>query len=88
MSPAHTQPLAARMRPATLDDLVGQDHLIYPGSPLELLVSDQLASPSVLLWAPPSTGKTSLAHIVASTTSKNFVELSATSAGVKDSAAL
>lgn len=84
MSPTHTQPLAARMRPATLDDLVGQDHLIYPGSPLELLVSDQLASPSVLLWAPPSTGKTSLAHIVANTTSKNFVELSATSAGVKD----
>ena len=83
MSATHATPLAERMRPTSLDDLVGQDHLIYPGSPLELLVSDQIASPSVLLYAPPATGKTSLAHIIAGTTSKRFVELSATSAGVK-----
>lgn len=81
---ASNQPLAARMRPTRLDDLVGQDHLIYPGSPLEMLVSDQIASPSVLLYGNPSSGKTTIAGIIAGTTAKRFVELSATSAGVKD----
>lgn len=55
--PTHSQPLAARMRPRTLDELVGQDHLLYPGSPLHRLVDGSLGAPSVILWAPPSTGK-------------------------------
>lgn len=80
----HSAPLAERMRPRTLDDLVGQDDLIYPGSPLHQLVDGSLSAPSVLLWAPPATGKTSIARIIAETTAKRFVELSATSSGVKD----
>lgn len=76
------QPLAARMRPTSLDEIVGQDHLIFPGSPLQLL-TDGKTRTSVLLWAPPGTGKTSIADVVARTTSQHFVELSATSAGVK-----
>ncbi|HKD98613.1 MAG TPA: AAA family ATPase, partial [Micromonosporaceae bacterium] len=57
-------PLAARMRPATVDELVGQDHLLAPGAPLRQLVSG--ATPvSVILWGPPGTGKTTIAHLVA-----------------------
>ena len=78
------KPLAARMRPTNLDDLVGQDHLIYPGSPLRQLVDGVIGTPSVLLYGPPASGKTSLARIIAETTTARFVELSATSAGVKD----
>lgn len=84
MTVPNQQPLAARMRPRTLADLVGQEHLLYPGSPLHQLVSGAVGAPSVLLWAPPATGKTSTARIIAETTAKRFVELSATSAGVKD----
>ncbi|MET3959803.1 putative ATPase [Rhodococcus sp. OAS809] len=84
MTVTNQQPLAARMRPKTLAELVGQDHLIYPGSPLHQLVSGTIGAPSVLLWAPPATGKTSTARIIAETTAKHFRELSATSAGVKD----
>ena len=78
------QPLAERMRPTALDDLVGQDELIYPGSPLHQLIDGRIGAPSVILFAPPATGKTTTARIVAATTEKRFVELSATSAGVKD----
>lgn len=84
MTAPNQQPLAARMRPRTLGELVGQEHVLYPGSPLHQLVSGQIGAPSVLLWAPPATGKTSTARIIAETTAKRFVELSATSAGVKD----
>lgn len=84
MTATNQQPLAARMRPRTLGELVGQEHLIYPGSPLHQLVSGTIGAPSVLLWAPPATGKTSTARIIAETTAKNFLELSATSAGVKE----
>lgn len=82
--PSQNQPLAIRMRPRTLDELVGQDHLLYPGSPLHRLVDGSLSAPSVLFYAPPASGKTSLARIVAATTAKRFVELSATSAKVAD----
>ena len=76
-------PLAARMRPETLDDVVGQEHLLSPGRPLRRLIeSDRLSS--VILWGPPGTGKTTLASLIASATSKRFVALSAVSAGVKD----
>ncbi|MUU73457.1 replication-associated recombination protein A [Pseudarthrobacter sp. GA104] len=77
------QPLAARMRPISLDQIVGQAHLIFPGSPLELL-ADGKGSTSVLLWGPPGVGKTTIASVVAHRTSRRFVELSATSAGVAD----
>lgn len=80
---ASRAPLAARMRPSTLDDVVGQDHLVGPTGPLRRLIeSDRLAS--IILWGPPGTGKTTLAELVASTTKKNFERLSAVTAGVKD----
>ena len=76
-------PLAARMRPRTLDDLVGQSHLLGPGSVLRgLIEEDKLRS--VLLYGPPGTGKTSLAHIVAAATSAHFEQLSAVTSGVAD----
>lgn len=78
-----TQPLAARMRPTTLDQVVGQDHLIFPGSPLKMIVEGTLQQ-SVLLWGPPGTGKTTLAGVISASTDKHYVELSATSASVKD----
>lgn len=77
------QPLAARMRPTSLDQIVGQDHLIFPGSPLELLAAGKGVT-SVLLWGPPGVGKTTIASVIAHQTSRRFVELSATSAGVAD----
>jgi putative ATPase len=80
---ASRAPLAARMRPRTLDDIVGQRHLIGPGAPLRALIeSDRLTS--AILWGPPGTGKTTLATVVAAATSKHFVPLSAVTAGVKD----
>lgn len=77
------QPLAARMRPTTLDQIVGQSHLLYPGSPLELAAAGKSAA-SLLLYGPPGTGKTTIANVIARNTSKRFAELSATSAGVAD----
>jgi putative ATPase len=80
-------PLAVRMRPRTLDDVVGQQHLLRPGSPLRRLVGDTggPAGPSsVMLWGPPGTGKTTLAYVVSQATDKRFVELSAITAGVKE----
>lgn len=76
-------PLAVRMRPRDLDELVGQSHLRAPGSPLRQLVEgDQ--SLSLLLWGPPGTGKTTIASIISQQTGRRFVEVSAVSAGVKD----
>jgi len=78
-------PLAVRMRPRTLDDLVGQRHLISEGSPLRrLLDGDPSAAVSVILWGPPGTGKTTLASMVSTATGRRFVELSAVTAGVKE----
>lgn len=70
------------MRPLTLDEVVGQDHLLGKGSPLRRLVLDSDAVASVLLWGPPGTGKTTLAYLVAG--QRRFAELSAVTAGVKD----
>jgi putative ATPase len=74
-------PLAARMRPATLDEVVGQDHLLGPGAPLRRLVEGG-GTTSVLLWGPPGSGKTTIARLIAA--GRRFVELSAVTAGVKD----
>ena len=76
-------PLAARLRPRTLDDMVGQEHLVAPGAPLRTLAeSDRVGS--AILWGPAGTGKTTLARLLAATTAKHLVTLSATAAGVKD----
>jgi putative ATPase len=76
-------PLAARLRPRTLDEVVGQEHLLGPGKPLRVLIeADRLSS--VVLWGPPGTGKTTIAQVIASTTRKAFEHLSAVSATVKD----
>lgn len=80
---ARQAPLAARLRPRTLDEVVGQDHLVGEHGPLRVLCEqDRLVS--LLLWGPAGTGKTTLARLLAESTSMRFVALSATSAGVKD----
>jgi putative ATPase len=76
-------PLAVRMRPRTLDEVIGQRHLTGAGTPFRKLV-DNDAPMSLLLWGPPGTGKTTLAYVVSQVTRRRFVELSAVSAGVKD----
>lgn len=76
-------PLAARLRPSSLDEVVGQDHLVGPDGALRRLIeSDRLSS--VILWGPPGTGKTTLAELVAVSTRRRFERLSAVTAGVKD----
>jgi putative ATPase len=76
-------PLAVRMRPRTLDELVGQQHLLAPGSPLRRLIEGDQPM-SLLLWGPPGTGKTTIASIVSQATNRRFVEVSAVAAGVKE----
>ncbi|MEV0621065.1 replication-associated recombination protein A [Nonomuraea sp. NPDC050404] len=80
---ATPQPLAVRMRPRTLDEVLGQRHLLGPGTPLRRLVESE-APMSLFLWGPPGTGKTTLAYVVSNVTKRRFVEISAVSAGVKD----
>lgn len=80
-------PLAVRMRPSSLDEIAGQQHLLRPGSPLVALADPNRASTgavSVILWGPPGTGKTTLAQAIARSSGRRFVELSAVTAGVKD----
>jgi len=76
-------PLAVRMRPRTLDEVIGQKHLTAPGTPFRKLI-DNDAPMSLVLWGPPGTGKTTLAHVVSQVTKRRFTELSAVAAGVKD----
>ncbi len=83
LHPGDEAPLAARMRPRTLDEYVGQHKIVGPGQALRtLLENDELGS--VILWGPPGSGKTSLASVIAHTTAAAWEELSAASAGVKD----
>ncbi|TDC50169.1 replication-associated recombination protein A [Jiangella ureilytica] len=77
------KPLAVRMRPRTLDEIVGQQHLLGPGTPLRRLVEEDQPM-ALVLWGPPGTGKTTLAYVVSRATQRRFVELSAVTAGVKD----
>jgi putative ATPase len=80
---AHRAPLAARLRPRTLDEVVGQHHLLGKGKPLRVLIeSDRLSS--LVLWGPPGTGKTTIARLIAGESKKAFEAISAVSAGVKD----
>ncbi|MCW2655539.1 MAG: putative ATPase [Mycobacterium sp.] len=76
-------PLAIRMRPSTLDEVVGQSHLLAPGSPLRRLVEGSGVA-SVILYGPPGTGKTTLAALISQATGRRFEALSALSAGVKE----
>jgi putative ATPase len=77
------QPLAARMRPRTLDEILGQEHILAPGRALRVaLERDRL--PSIILWGPPGSGKTTLARVIARSVRSSFVSLSAVSAGVAD----
>lgn len=75
-------PLAVRMRPRTVDEIVGQDHLLADNSPLRRLAAGQPMS--VFLWGPPGVGKTTIAYVVSQATKQRFVEISAVTAGVKD----
>lgn len=75
-------PLAVRLRPRTLDEIVGQQHLLGPGSPLRRLAEGQPMS--IFLWGPPGVGKTTIASVVSQATNRRFVELSGVTAGVKE----
>lgn len=76
-------PLAARLRPRSIDDIVGQRHLLGPSGPLRRLIeSDRLSS--IILWGPPGIGKTTIAEVIAAATRREFVRLSAVTSGVKD----
>jgi putative ATPase len=83
----HLPPLAVRMRPRSLDEVRGQGEVLRPGSPLRRLIEGHsgAAGPvSAIIWGPPGTGKTTLAHLVANAAGRTFAQLSAVTAGVKD----
>jgi putative ATPase len=83
VEPAADAPLADRMRPQTLDDVLGQGHLLDPGKPLRTAIErDQV--PSMILWGPPGVGKTTLARIIARMTKSTFVPFSAVISGIKE----
>ena len=80
---SHEAPLAARMRPTTLDEFVGQEHIVGEGHVLRRSIeADQV--PSIVLWGPPGTGKTTLARIIAHMTQSHFEPVSAVESGVAD----
>jgi len=82
-APDATRPLADRMRPRTLEEYVGQEHLIGPGKPLRTQIERDDAG-SMIFWGPPGTGKTTLAKIIANMTKAEFIEFSAVLAGIKE----
>ena len=77
-------PLAVRMRPRTIDEVIGQGGVLQPGSPLRTMLESSAHSVSVILWGPPGTGKTTLASLVSLASGRTFTQLSAVTAGVKD----
>src|SRR3954452_14538738 len=78
-----TRPLADRMRPRTLDEFVGQEHILGPGKPLRVQIERDDAG-SIIFWGPPGVGKTTLAHIIANATKADFIEFSAVMSGIKE----
>src|SRR5204863_2482745 len=82
-SKAAPAPLAERMRPRTLEELVGQEALLAPGRPLREAIDRDLLQ-SMILWGPPGTGKTTLARIIADTTKARFLAFSAVLSGIKE----
>ncbi|MBQ1691561.1 MAG: AAA family ATPase, partial [Erysipelotrichaceae bacterium] len=77
------EPLAARLRPQSLDEIIGQQHLIGEGKVLRRMVeSDRI--PSMIFWGPPGVGKTTLASVIAKTTRANFINFSAVTSGIKE----
>ena len=82
-APKLNQPLAARLRPQTLDDYVGQTHLLGPGKVLRKLIESDTIS-SMIFWGPPGVGKTTLARIIANMTKANFIDFSAVTSGIKE----
>jgi putative ATPase len=82
-APAPGTPLAERMRPRTLDDMVGQEAILGPGTPLRAAIAQDVLQ-SIILWGPPGTGKTTLARIIAEMTQAQFVPFSAVLAGIKE----
>jgi putative ATPase len=78
-----SRPLADRMRPRTLDEFVGQEHILGPGKPLRVQIERDDAG-SIIFWGPPGVGKTTLAHIIARMTKADFIEFSAVLAGIKE----
>src|SRR3990167_2990777 len=79
----HPRPLADRIRPRTLDEFVGQQHLLAPGKPLRTQFDrDELSS--VIFWGPPGSGKTTLTRIIAARTKSDFVNFSAVLSGIKE----
>jgi putative ATPase len=82
-SPASARPLAERLRPRTLDEVIGQAHLLAPGAPLRAVLESGYL-PSLVFWGPPGVGKTTLARLLATLNQAQFITLSAVLAGVKD----
>src|SRR5690349_21911541 len=78
-----TRPLADRMRPRTLDEFVGQEHLVGPGKPLRVQI-ERDDTGSIIFWGPPGVGKTTLAQIIAARSKAEFVEFSAVLSGIKE----
>src|SRR5262249_19858400 len=81
--PRGKSPLADRMRPRTLEEFVGQDHLVGPGKPLQVQI-ERDDTGSLIFWGPPGTGKTTLAQIIARMTKAEFIEFSAVLSGIKE----
>ena len=78
-----TEPLAARLRPTSLEEYVGQAHLVGKGKVLRRLIeNDQIAS--MIFWGPPGVGKTTLARVIANSTNSNFIDFSAVTSGIKE----
>ena len=83
LNAALSEPLAARLRPETIDDVVGQTHLLGPGRILRRIIEQDAVS-SMIFWGPPGVGKTTLAHVIANHTKAKFINFSAVTSGIKD----